>query len=149
MAYVLAYAVAGFTTFTSILGRSAHAHDEEEIICGCTDMAVAEEQHGHDNMSFKAGIKQTFVNFAIGLQLIPKLHRRANARRFIRASLIVLISAESGCIIAGATVDIALYQYSAFLSIPVALLAGTLTVSSMAAYRLVNSRSVQKSSHQH
>jgi putative flippase GtrA len=135
MAYVLAYAIAGFTTFASILGRSALANDEEDIICGCSDM-TADHDH-NNNTSFGAGIKQTFVNFARGLKMIPQLHTKSNARRFIKTSLIILISAESGCIIAGATVDIILYQYSAFLSIPAALLAGTLTVSSMAAYRIV------------
>ena len=145
MAYVFAYAIAGFTTFASILGRSANAHDEEEVICGCSDMTTDHNQN--NNTSFRTGIKQTFVNFARGLAMIPQLHTKSNARGFIKASLFVLISAESGCIIAGATVDIILYQYSAFLSIPVALLAGTLTVSSMAAYRVVKNRVVQESSY--
>ena len=124
MSYIMAYAFAGFTTFASILGRSAHAHDEDEIVCGCGDM-----EHGHDSTGYVAGIKQTFVNFASGLSMMTKLHRKTNAKRIIKASVIVLISAESGCIIAAATIDIMLYQYSAFLSIPAALLAGTLTVA--------------------
>jgi len=143
MSYVMAYALAGFTTFASILGRSAHAHDEDEIICGCGDM-----EH-HDSAGFGAGIKQTFVNFASGLSMMTRLHRKANAWRIIKASLIVLISAESGCIIAAATIDVMLYQYSAFLSIPAALLAGTLTVASMAAYRSIKREFVQKSSQNH
>jgi hypothetical protein len=138
MAYVLAYGLAGFTTFASILGRSAHANSEHEIICGCSDVA------GH-NIGFSAGIKQTFVNFAIGLKMMTRLHRRPDTGRIIKASLIVLVSAESGCIIAAATVDIMLYQYSVFLSIPLALLAGTLTVASTAAFRRVRKQSPQKS----
>jgi hypothetical protein len=138
---------AGVTTFTSILGRSAHSNNENEIVCGCSEMV------GHDDhdskIGFKAGIKQTFVNFAVGLSMLTKLHKKRNAWRIIKASLIVLISAESGCIIAAATIDIMLYQYSAFLSIPAALLAGTLTVSSMAAYRLVKGGQLQESSHKH
>jgi hypothetical protein len=144
MAYVLAYALAGFTTFASILGRGAHARSDEEIICGCSDMAG----HNH-NSGFIAGIKQTFVNFAVGLKMMTKLHRKSNAKRIIKASLIVLISAESGCVIAAATVDIMLYQYSIFLSIPTALLVGTLTVSFMAAYRSVKSPTLQKAGHKH
>lgn len=144
MAYVLAYALAGFTTFASILGRSAHAHDDNEIICGCSDMAG----HNHDS-GFRAGIRQTFVNFAVGLKMMTRLHRKPNAKRIVKASLIVLISAESGCVIAAATVDIMLYQYSIFLSIPVALLVGTLTVALMAAFRSVKSQSLQRPSHQY
>jgi hypothetical protein len=143
MSYVMAYAFAGFTTFASILGRSSHAHDEDEIICGCGDM-----EH-NSKIGFGAGIKQTFVNFASGLSMMARLHRKTNARRIIKASLIVLISAESGCIIAAATIDVMLYQYSAFLSIPAALLAGTLTVASMAAYRSIKREFVQKSTHGH
>src|SRR6185295_16021884 len=104
MSYVMAYALAGFTTFASILGRSARAHDEEEIICGCEDM-----EHS-SNMGYGASIKKTFVNFASGLSMMTKLHRKTNARRIIKASLIVLISAESRCIIAAATIDVMLYQ---------------------------------------
>ncbi len=140
MSYIMAYAFAGFTTFASILGRSANAHDEDEIVCGCGDM-----EHGNGSTGYAAGIKQTFVNFASGLSMMTKLHRKSNAKRIIKASLIVLISAESGCIIAAATIDIMLYQYSAFLSIPAALLAGTLTVASMAAYRSVKREFMQKS----
>ena len=98
---------------------------------------AADHDHPHSNTGFGAGIKQTFVNFAVGLTMMTRLHRKNNAGRAIRASLIVLLSAESGCIIAAATVDIILYQYSVFLSIPSALAAGTLTVASIAAYRSV------------
>jgi hypothetical protein len=80
---------------------------------------------------------------------MAQLHKKSNSKQIIKASLIVLITAESGCVIAAATVDIMLYQYSMFLSIPVALIVGTLTVASMAAYRLVKSQSLQRSSHQH
>jgi hypothetical protein len=58
----------------------------------------------------------------------------------------VLVSAESGCIIAAATVDVMLYQYSAFLSIPAALLAGTLTVAFIAARRSLKRRFVEQPS---
>lgn len=133
MAYVLAYALAGFTTFASILGRSAGAH-EEEIICGC-----GHGSHG----GFAANFKQTFINFAIGLRKIARLHKEPRAWKIIKASLIVLVSAESGCIIAAATVDVVLYQYSTFLSIPAALLAGTLAVASIAARNSLRRRFVE------
>jgi hypothetical protein len=58
MAYLLAYAFAGFTTFASILGRSAYAHDEDEIICGCSDIA----SHNH---KLGSEIKQTFVTLQL------------------------------------------------------------------------------------
>ena len=135
MAYVLAYALAGFTTFASILGRAgAHAH-ENDIICGCG---------GPHQNGFAANLKQTFANFAAGLPRMARLYREPNAGRVVKASLIVLISAESGCIIAAATVDVMLYQYSAFLSIPAALLAGTLAVAAIAARKSLRRQFVEE-----
>lgn len=89
-------------------------------------------------------MKQTFVNFTVGLKMMGRLRKRADAKRVLRASLLVLVSVESGCIIAAATVDIMLYQYSIFLSIPMALLADTLTVAAMAAYKTTRKASVQE-----
>jgi hypothetical protein len=140
MAYVLAYALAGFTTFASILGRrkssGAHYH-EEEILCGCGPE--------HDAQAgFASNLKQTFANFAAGLRNMAKLHREPDTWRIVKASLIVLASAESGCIIAAATVDVMLYQYSMFLSIPAALLAGTLVVALIAARKSLKRRFVEQ-----
>jgi citrate lyase gamma subunit len=138
MAYVLAYALAGFTTFASILGRSSGAHShEDDIICGCSP--------GHDS-GFASNLKQTFASFAAGVRKMAALHKEPDAWRIVKASLIVLVSAESGCIIAAATVDVMLYQYSAFLSIPAALLAGTLVVALVAARRSLRRRFVEQPS---
>jgi hypothetical protein len=138
MAYVLAYALAGFTTFVSILGRSSGTHGhEEEIISGCS--------LEHDS-GFKSNFVRTFANFAAGLHKIAVLHKEPDAWRIVKASLIVLVSAESGCIVAAATVDVMLYQYSMFLSIPAALLAGTLTVAFIAARTSLRRRFVEQPS---
>jgi hypothetical protein len=137
MAYVLAYALAGFTTFASILGRGGAHNHEEEILCGCSTDHASE---------FAANFKQTFANFGAGLRKMTRLHREPDAWRIVKASLIVLVSAESGCIIAAATVDVMLYQYSMFLSIPAALLAGTLVVAFIAARRSLRHRFIQQKS---
>jgi hypothetical protein len=109
MAYMMAYALAGFTTFASILGRGSN-HEHGEIICAC----------GHDtNEGFLKNIKFTFASFATGLKRMASLHRRPDAWRTIKASLVVLLSAESGCIIAAATIDVIMYQYSTFPLYPI------------------------------
>jgi hypothetical protein len=77
---------------------------------------------------------------------MTRLHREPDAWRIVKASLIVLVSAESGCIIAAATVDVMLYQYSMFLSIPAALLAGTLVVAFIAARRSLRHRFIEQQS---
>jgi hypothetical protein len=137
MVYVLAYALAGFTTFASILGRSSAHNREEEIMCGCSNE--------HDS-GFGSNFRQTFANFATGLRKMTALHKEPTAWRIVKASLIVLVSAESGCIVAAATVDVMLYQYSTFLSIPAALLAGTLVVTLIAARRSLRRRFVEQPS---
>ena len=131
MAYVMAYALAGFTTFTSILGRgSVHMHrgDNHHVMC-CGDI-----EHG-STTGFLSNMKQTFTDFGRGISRMKRLYRQPERWKVIKASLLILISAESGCIIAAATVDVMLYQYSTLLSIPSALLAGTFTVAFIAAYR--------------
>lgn len=143
MAYAMAYALAGFTTFTSIVGRSVgkemnHNHDEEVLMCGCSD------EHGA-RKGFASNIIQTFTNFGRGLSQMRRLHRQPNAWSIVKVSLIVLVTAESGCIIAAATVDIMMYQYSIFLSIPSALLAGTFTVALIAARKSLRNRSIEQS----
>ncbi|HXV46177.1 MAG TPA: hypothetical protein VD736_05845 [Nitrososphaera sp.] len=77
---------------------------------------------------------------------MTRLHREPDAWRIVKVSLIVLVSAESGCIIAAATVDVMLYQYSMFLSIPAALLAGTLVVAFIAARRSLRHRFIEQQS---
>lgn len=141
MAYVLAYALAGFVTFASILGRRSGAHggrsheEDDDIICGCG---------GPHQDGFASNLKQTFANFAAGLPRMARLYREPGAWRVVKASLIVLVSAESGCIVAAATVDVMLYQYSTFLSIPAALLAGTLAVAAIAARRSLRRKFVEE-----
>ena len=138
MAYLMAYALAGFTTFVSILGRTRIAMKINEtehidaIVCGCSHMT---EHSTSSPGGYLVSLKQTFQSFVFGLSVLTRIHKLPDASRIFKASLLVLLSAESGCIIAAATVDVVLYQYSSFLSIPVALLAGTLTVAVTAAYR--------------
>jgi hypothetical protein len=144
MAYVMAYALAGFATFLSILGRTrttSTGHQHDSLVSGCA--GFADHESGHSTMGFASALKQTFVDIGAGLNILPRLHELPNSGRIVRASLLVLLSAESGCIIAAATVDVMLYQYSAFLSIPIALSAGTLTVAFLAAYRSAKRRTME------
>ena len=49
--------------------------------------------------------------------------------------LVILITAESACILTAETVDILFYNYSIFLSVPLALIAGAFAVVVPEAYR--------------
>jgi hypothetical protein len=54
----------------------------------------------------------------------------------LKSSLIILVTAESVCILTAETVDLIFYQYSILLSIPLALMAGAFTVVAPAAYKM-------------
>ena len=53
----------------------------------------------------------------------------------MKTSLVILITAESVCILAAETVDLIFYKYSILLSIPLALLASAFAVVVPEAYR--------------
>jgi hypothetical protein len=53
----------------------------------------------------------------------------------MKTSLVILVTAESVCILTAETVDLIFYKYSIMLSIPLALLAGAFTVVAPEAYR--------------
>ena len=56
-------------------------------------------------------------------------------KTILKTSLVILITAESACILTAETVDLIFYKYSVALSIPLALLAGAFTVVAPEAYR--------------
>ena len=56
-------------------------------------------------------------------------------KSILKTILIILITAESVCILTAETVDLIFYKYSILLSIPLALLAGAFTVVAPEAYR--------------
>jgi hypothetical protein len=56
-------------------------------------------------------------------------------KAILKTSLVILITAESVCILSAETVDLIFYKYSIMLSIPLALLAGAFTVVAPEAYR--------------
>jgi len=58
----------------------------------------------------------------------------------LKTSMIVLITAESACILTAETVTLLFYQYSIFVAIPLALLVGTFTLSIVETFRKIKNR---------
>jgi|GEM_PF-3595162 len=52
--------------------------------------------------------------------------------------MVILITAESACILTAETVGIVFYNYSILLAVPLALLVGALTVVFIEAYKKLN-----------
>lgn len=113
-AYAAGYALAGFTTFLTILGRGNHG--------SCCSVLE------HESSGFLSGLKGTLTDFASGIRKIAVLHKQPNLKGLLKSSLIILVTAESACIITAETVDLLLYQYSVLLSIPLALIAGAFAI---------------------
>jgi len=130
IAYVMGYALAGFTTFVAILGRNNYGSDKTIMKCSCC--SVLEQD---SNKGFLPNLKTTFRNFAVGIKKLPCLYKEPNLKSIIKTSLLILITAESVCILTAETVDLLFYKYSILLSVPLALLAGAFTVVAPEAYR--------------
>jgi hypothetical protein len=136
IAYALGYALAGFTTFVTILGRHDYNQQREK------GTAV---RHGQDSccsvleqdstLGFVSNLKTTFTKFAIGFKRLFSIRKQQGLRTILKSSLFILVTAESVCILTAETVDLIFYQYSILLSVPLALLAGAFTVVAPAAYR--------------
>jgi hypothetical protein len=132
--YVMGYAAAGFATFMTILGR----YNLNAKIDSCC--SVLEQQ---SNKGFIANLIITFKNFGLGISKLFSLRRQSNIKHILKTSLIILFTAETVCILTAETVDLVFYNYSLLLSIPLALLAGTLAVVSQEAYKKMKMQSVR------
>jgi hypothetical protein len=63
------------------------------------------------------------------------MYRQPNITQLLKTSLVMLVTAESLCILTAETIDLIFYKQSILLSIPLALLAGSFTVVAPEAYK--------------
>jgi hypothetical protein len=138
-AYAMGYALAGFTTFITILGRYNLSSSKQDM-CSCC--SVLEQD---SNKRFIPNLSITFRNFAVGLKRLPSLYKQPSHGSILKTSLVILVTAESVCILTAETVDLLFYRYSIFLSVPLALLAGAFTVVAPSAYGKLKSSREEKS----
>jgi hypothetical protein len=127
LGYIIGYAAAGFTTFMTILGRYDLGNTKIDSCC-----SVLEQQ---SNKGFLPNLFTTFKNFGIGVSKLSTLHRHSNIKYILKTSLIILVTAETACILTAETVDLIFYKHSVLVSIPLALLAGSIAVVLPEAYK--------------
>ena len=135
IAYAMGYALAGFTTFITILGRYNHIQQSVKGTQKIDSCCAVLEQGS--NRGFLSNLKTTFTNFAFGFKSLLRMRKQKGLSMILKSSLFILVTAESVCILTAETVDLVFYQYSLLLSVPLALLAGAFTVVAPAAYRRV------------
>src|ERR671933_1563335 len=128
IAYTMGYCLATFTTFVTILGRYRYATEDRIDSC----CSVLEQDTSKD---FLPNVVTTFKNFGLGLRKLEELPKQPNLRAILKTSLIILVTAETACIITAETVDLIFYKQAFYLSIPLALLAGAFTVVAPEAYK--------------
>jgi hypothetical protein len=126
--YVLGYILSTFTTFATILGRYNYGSSSE--VCSCCSVLEQDSRKG-----FFANLLVTFKNFISGIRKMPHLYKQPNLKSILKTSLVILVTAESACILTAETVDLFLYRHSMILSIPLALVAGAFVVVAPEAYR--------------
>ena len=133
LAYFIGYALAGFTTFMTILGRYTGTGLKIKSCC-----SVLEQQ---SNKGFLSNMFLTFGYFIKGIKKILYLKKEPNLKYILKTSLIILITAESACILTAETIGIVFYNYSILLGIPLGLLMGALTIITIEAYKKIKVKS--------
>jgi hypothetical protein len=128
VAYAMGYSLAGLSTFLTILGRSRGTECGE----GCCSLLENAGRKG-----IWPNLYGTLRDFASGARRLARVDREQNIKAVVRSSLVILVTAESACILAAETVDLVFYQYSMLLSIPLSLLAGVLAIVLPQAYKKV------------
>jgi hypothetical protein len=125
LSYMMGFALAGFSTFMSILGRyDFSSSSNSKIEEGCCSFLEESSSKG-----FIFNLIETFLNFKRGLVQFIINKNNPQMKNIVKSSIIILITAESACIITAETVDLLFYKSSLFLAIPLSLIIGTLTLT--------------------
>lgn len=98
-AYVIGYALAGFVTFVTILGRydKNRQSGKGQYIEGIDSCCSVLEQDS--TQRFVPNLKTTFTNFASGLKRLFRIRRQTGVKTILKSSLFILVTAESTCIL--------------------------------------------------
>jgi hypothetical protein len=128
--YITGYSLAAFTTFITILGRTKSG---QKIDSCCS---VLEQQA---NNGFTTNLILTFRNFGSGLNKLWSLQSQPDLKNILKVSIIILITAESACILTAETVDLIFYKQSFMLSSILGLFVGSFTIVAIEAYKKIRS----------
>ena len=140
IAYAMGYGLASFSTFATILGRYNYGSNKENM-CSCCSILEQQSQ----SIEIISALSTSFKNFVIGIRKMLQLHKQPNLKSILKTSFVILVTAETACILTAETVDLLLFYKSIFLSIPLALLAGAFTIVAPEAYRKTKKKSKMSS----
>jgi hypothetical protein len=80
MPCAMGYALAGFTTYASILGRYNYGSNRKIDSC-CSVL-----EHGAGS-GFLSNLRTTFRSFAVGIAMMPQLYRQPNLKYIMKTNL--------------------------------------------------------------
>lgn len=112
IAFAMGYALAGLATFVAILGR------------GRADPCCSSMLEHESRMGFLPNFQGTLRDFAAGTKRLARIRSEPGLKGIVKSSIVILVTAESACIMTAQVVDLVLYQYSLLISVPLALFAG-------------------------
>ncbi|MBA3749688.1 MAG: hypothetical protein H0X03_02095 [Nitrosopumilus sp.] len=137
VSYALGFSLAGFSTFMAILGRYDFNNNSTGKITvdGCCSFLEENADKG-----FLFNMFSTFLNFKRGFKQFINKRKDPGMKNIIKGSITILITAESACILTAETVVLILYNYSALLAVPLALIIGTFTLATVESYRKVKNK---------
>lgn len=69
--------------------------------------------------------------------MLARIDNEKNLKAALKSSLVLLVTAESACILVAETVGLVLYQYFMLLAFPLALLAGTSAIVKQQAFKKI------------
>jgi hypothetical protein len=125
LGYILGYGLSAFTTFATILGRSTYS----EKMCSCCSVL------DQGSNGFVATLLMTFKNCGIGVKKMTQLYKQPNLKTILWTGIVILVTAETACILTAETIDLIFYRHSLFISIPLSLLVGAFAVVVPEAYK--------------
>ncbi len=73
-----------------------------------------------------------------------QLNRQSNVRKILWTSIVILVTAETACILTAETIDLIFYWHSLFISIPLSLFAGAFAVVLPEAYKKTKKQNLDK-----
>jgi hypothetical protein len=88
IAYAMGYALAGFTTFATILGRynnNYYGSSREKKIDSCCSVL----EQGGAGSGFLSNLRITFRNFGVGIAMMPQLYKQPNLNYIMKTSLYI------------------------------------------------------------
>ena len=92
------------------------------------------------NKGFLYNLAFTFASFKNGFTKFIRHRNDPYMKSILKTSILILITAESACIITAETVTLLFYQYSLFLAIPLALVIGTFTLTLVKSARKIRNQ---------